>query len=106
MEKIKFPWGELIIVGVTNELSVGVDIITPGSTPDEPGTYLKKGVVMYYVIDGKGLFENNPIKKGDLVKIKAGQKMFLKNNSQKNLKILCIYLPPYDDNNIGHKKTP
>jgi len=29
--------------------------------------------------------------------------MFLKNNSRKNLKILCVYLPPYDDANIGHK---
>lgn len=104
MEKIKFPWGELIIVGTTKELSVGVDIITPGATPDEPGTYLKKGTAMYYVVDGKGLFQNKPIKKGDLIKIRAGQKMFLKNNSKKNLKILCIYLPPYDDNNIGHKK--
>ena len=103
MEKIKFPWGELIIVGTTKELSVGVDIITPGSTPDEPGTCLKKGIALYYVIDGKGLFENRPIKKGDLIKIKAGQKMFLKNNSRKNLKILCVYLPPYDDANIGHK---
>jgi len=53
MEKLKFPWGELIIVGTTKELSVGMDIITPGSTPDEPGTYLKKG---------------------DLIKIKAGIK--------------------------------
>lgn len=104
MEKIKFPWGELIIVGTTKDFSIGVDIITPGSEPDTPGTYLKKGVAMYYVIDGKGLFENNPIKKGDLVKIKAGQKMFLKNNSKKNLKILCIYLPPYNDANIGHRK--
>lgn len=105
MEKLKFPWGELIIVGTTKEFSVGVDIITPGSTPDEPGTYLKKGVAMYYVIDGKGLFENRSIKKGDLIKIKAGQKMFLKNNSQKNLKILCVYLPPYVDTNIGHKNS-
>ena len=104
MEKIKFPWGELIIVGVTDELSVGVDIIKPGAEPDGPGTYLKKGLAMYYVIDGSGLFEKKPIKKGDLLKIKAGQKMFLKNNSKKNLKILCIYLPPYEDNNIGHKE--
>ncbi|PIP88228.1 hypothetical protein COW80_01540 [Candidatus Beckwithbacteria bacterium CG22_combo_CG10-13_8_21_14_all_01_47_9] len=103
MEKLKFPWGELIIVSTTKELSVGMDIITPGSTPDEPGTYLKKGVAIYYVIDGKGLFQNKPIKRGDLIKIKAGQKMFLKNNSRKNLKILCVYLPPYDDANIGHK---
>lgn len=103
MEKLKFPWGELIIVGTTKEFSVGVDIITPGSTPGEPGTYLKKGVAMYYVIDGSGLFEGKPIKRGDLVKITAGDKMFLKNNSKKNLKILCIYLPPYDDANIGHK---
>lgn len=104
MEKLKFPWGELIIVGTTKELSVGVDIISPGSTPDEPGTYLKKDVAMYYVIDGKGLFQNRSIKKGDLIKIKVGQKMFLKNNSQENLKILCVYLPPYNEANIGHKK--
>lgn len=103
MEKIKFPWGELIVVGTTKELSVGVDIISPGATPDEPRTYLKKGVAIYYVIEGKGLFQNKPIKKGDLIKIKTGQKMFLKNNSKKNLKILCIYLPPYDEKNVGHK---
>ena len=104
MEKIKFPWGELIIVGTTEDFSIGVDIITPGSEPDTPGTYLKKGVAIYYVIDGKGLFQTRLIKKGDLVKITAGDKMFLKNNSKKDLKILCIYLPPYDDANIGHRK--
>lgn len=103
MEKIKLPWGELIIVGTTKEFSVGVDIISPGATPDKPGTYLKKGVALYYVIDGKGLFENRPIKKGDLIKIKAGQNMSLKNNARKKLKILCVYLPPYADANIGHK---
>lgn len=104
MEKIKFPWGELIIVGTTDELSVGVDIINPGAEPDGPGTYLKKGVAIYYVIAGKGLFAGKLMKKGDLIKVTAGQDFHLKNNSKKPLKILCIYLPPYDDANIGHRK--
>lgn len=103
MEKIKFPWGELIIVGVTKELSIGIDIIKPGAQPDIAGAYLKKGLAIYYVIKGSGLLEKKIIKKGDLIKITAGQKMWLKNNSKNPLKLLTIYLPPYDDNNIGHK---
>jgi len=100
---MKFPWGELILVGSTNEFSVCVDIINPGSEADSRDAYLKKGVAMYYVIEGNGLLAGKPIKKGDFKKIVAGQNMHLKNNSRKKLKLIGIYLPPYDDANIGYK---
>ncbi|MBU0619323.1 hypothetical protein KKD62_03755 [Patescibacteria group bacterium] len=102
MKKIKFPWGELFIIGTTDELSVGIDIIHPKKQTDKPSAYLKKGVAIYYVIKGRGLCDDRPIKKGDLLKLSAGQKINLKNNSKTNLKIITIYLPPYDEANIGH----
>ncbi len=104
MEKIKLPWGELIIVGTTDELSVGVDIILPGKETDQKGTYLKKGLAIYYVMEGRGLCAEKPVKKGDLLKIIAGQEINIKNNSKKDLKVMTIYLPPYDDDNVGYKK--
>lgn len=104
MEKIKFPWGELIIVGATDRLSVGVDTIYPGSQTDQEGTYLKRGVAIYYVIKGKGLCDGKSIKRGDLLKITPGQKINLKNNAKTNMQVMTIYLPPYNEANIGHKK--
>lgn len=103
MEKIKFNWGELIIVGTTNELSIGIDIILPGKETDSPNAYLKKGTGIYYVLEGKGLC-GKAIKKGDLIKVIAGQKINLKNNSKGNLRVMTIYLPPYSEKNIGYKK--
>lgn len=102
MEKLKFPWGELIILGVTHELSVGLDTIYPAAETDNKRAFLKKGVAIYYVIKGRGLLSNQLIKAGDLLKIKPGQPINLINNTKKNLVVMTVYLPPYDDNNIGH----
>ena len=104
MEKIKFSWGELIVVGRTDKLSVGIDIVVPGAETDQKGAYLKKGIAIYYVLTGKGLCGKKSIKKGDLLKIKPGQKINLKNNSQKTLQVMTIYIPPYNEANIGYKK--
>jgi mannose-6-phosphate isomerase-like protein (cupin superfamily) len=101
MEKIKFPWGELTIVGETKELSVGVDIIFPGCQIGQKGMCLKKGLAIYYVLEGKGLCGKRKIKKGDLLKITAGKEIYLKNDGSKNLGILTIYMPPFDEGNIG-----
>lgn len=103
MEKIKFPWGELTIVGTTKELSVGIDTIYPSAQTDSKNAYLKKGVAIYYVVKGQGLLANRPIKTGDLLKIKSGQKINLTNNTENNLVVITTYLPPYDEKNIGHK---
>lgn len=102
MEKLKFPWGELIIVGTTKELSVGLDTIYPAAETDNKNAFLKKGVAIYYVIKGRGLLADQPIKAGDLLKIKPRQIINLINNTKKNLVVMTIYLPPYDDNNISH----
>ena len=101
--KLKFPWGELILVGESNEFSVSIDIVNPGGEPDSKKTYLKKGVAIYYVIEGKGLLAGKQIKKGDMIKTIKGQNFHLKNNSKNVLKILAIYLPPYDDDTVGEK---
>jgi hypothetical protein len=104
MEKIKLPWGTLIIVGATNELSVGIDIISPNCSTDAEGSYLKRGFGIYYVIKGKGLCGKKKIKKGDLLKIMPGQEINLKNTGKTNLQIMTVYFPPYNEANIGHKK--
>ena len=104
MEKIKFPWGELIIVGKTDKVSIGIDIIVPGAETDKEEAYLKKGIAIYYVLAGKALCGNKSIKKGDLLKIKPGQKINLKNNTKGILQVMTIYLPPYNEANIGYKK--
>jgi hypothetical protein len=49
MEKIKFPWGELIIVGANKKFSVGIDTIFSSKETDTKGTYLKLGHAMYVV---------------------------------------------------------
>jgi len=104
MEKLKFPWGELIIAGGTNDFSVSIDVVKPGGEPDSKKAYLKKGVAIYYVIKGKGLLSGKQIKKGDLIKIKKGQNFHLENNSKSVLKLLAVYLPPYDDDTVEERK--
>lgn len=104
MEKLKFPWGELILVAQTDKFSVSVDVVNPGGVPDGQKAYLKKGLAIYHVLEGRGLLAGKPIKKGDLIKTKKGQGFHLKNNSRKTLKILAIYLPPYDDDTVGERK--
>jgi len=102
--KLKFPWGELILVGESGEFSVSIDVVKPGGEPDSKKTYLKKGIAIYYVIKGKGLLAGKQISKGDLIKIKKGQNFHLKNNSKSVLKILAVYLPPYDDDTVEERK--
>jgi hypothetical protein len=102
MEKIQLPWGELMIVGVTKKFSIGIDIIYPHKETDTEGTYLKRGHGLYFVIKGSGLCGDKPIKGGDILKIKEGQKINITNNSSDNLTVVTIYMPPYNENNIGH----
>jgi len=104
MEKLKFPWGELIIVGGTNDFSISIDVVNPGGEPDNKKTYLKKGIAIYYVIEGKGLLAGKKIKKGDIIKTIKGQSFHLKNNSKSVLRILAVYLPPYDDDTVEERK--
>lgn len=104
MQKIEFPWGELIIVGVTKKFSIGIDTILPKKETDKNGAYLKKGSGMYFVLRGSGLCGDKPIKSGDILNIKVGQKINIKNTSSKNLVVITIYMPPYNENNIGYEK--
>ncbi|MBU1326844.1 hypothetical protein KKB64_00425 [Patescibacteria group bacterium] len=101
--KTKFSWGELLIIGVTKKFSIGVDTIVPHKETDKEGTYLKKGRVMYFVIKGRGLCGDKPIKSGDILQIKEGQKINIQNNSSKKLIIITIYMPPYNEDNIGYE---
>ncbi|HLD92055.1 MAG TPA: hypothetical protein VI795_01520 [Patescibacteria group bacterium] len=103
MENLSFSWGKLTIVAVTKKFSVGIDVIFPQKETDKEGAYLKKGHGIYYVLKGRGLCGDQPIKSGNVLKIKEGQKINIKNNSTKNLTVVTIYTPPYDDNNIGYK---
>lgn len=105
IERIQFPWGELVVVGRTNEISVGIDTILPGTETDKEGTYLKRGIAIYYIFEGRGSCGGKPIKKGDLLKIKPGQKINLKNNSKTNLRVITTYMPPYNEANIGRSKN-
>ena len=102
MEELQLPWGKLIIVGVTKKFSIGIDIILPQKETDKKGAYLKNGKGIYYVLKGSGLCGSKPIKMGDILKIKKGQEINLKNNFSKNLVVMTIYMPPYDENNIGY----
>lgn len=104
IKKIKLSWGELIIVGRTKKFSIGIDIIFPGKETDKEGTYLKKGDGIYYVLAGEGLCGTRQIKKGDVLEIKTGQKINLKNNFSENLIVMTIYMPPYNEANIGYKE--
>ncbi len=103
MEKLKFPWGELIIVGANKKFSIGVDIIYPKKETDKKAAYLKKGRGMYFVLKGSGLCGDKPIKSGDILNIKEGQKINIKNNSPKDLTVVTIYMPPYNEDNIGYE---
>ncbi|MBU1110415.1 hypothetical protein KKB83_02270 [Patescibacteria group bacterium] len=103
MEKLKLAWGKLIIVGVTKKFSIGIDIILPQQETDKKGAYLKNGDGIYYVLSGSGLCGETPIRKGDVLKIKRGQKINLKNNAPKNLVVMTVYAPPYNENNIGYQ---
>ncbi len=103
MEKIKLPWGELIIVGATKTFSVGIDTIFPSKQTDREGTYLKKGHGLYVVLKGRGICGDKSIKGGDIMKIKEGQKINIRNDSPKNLTVVTIYMPPYNEANIGYE---
>ena len=102
MEEIKFPWGKLIILGVTKTFSIGLDIIFPEKETDEKGAYLKSGSGMYYVLKGRGFCGEKIIKEGDILKIKKNQAINLENRSSHNLIVLTVYMPPYNENNIGY----
>jgi len=103
MEELEVSWGKLFIVGVTKKFSIGIDIVHPQKETDKKGAYLKKGKGTYYVLEGNGLCGGKPIKKGDVLKIREDQKINLKNNSFNNLVVMTIYVPPYNENNIGYK---
>lgn len=104
MEKLKFFWGEFIVLARTKKLSVGIDVVFPDKETDDENTYLKKGIAIFYIIKGRGFCGNKSVKKGDLIKVKQGGKINFKNNSQKKLRVIAIYLPPYKETNIGHRK--
>ncbi|GAJ11727.1 unnamed protein product, partial [marine sediment metagenome] len=65
MEKLKFPWGEFIVLARTKKLSIGIDIVFPNQESDDGKTYLKKGTAIFYIIKGRGFCGNKPIKKGE-----------------------------------------
>jgi mannose-6-phosphate isomerase-like protein (cupin superfamily) len=46
---------------------------------------------------------DKPIKSGDILHIKAGQKINIQNNASKNLKVVTVYIPSYNEDNIGYE---
>jgi hypothetical protein len=103
MESIDLEWGNLIVVNENKKFSVGIDTIFPGKNTDSPTAYLKKGKAEYYILFGNGLYGKKPIKAGNVIFIKKGGKLNIKNNSKQNLQLMSIYFPPYSEKNIGHK---
>lgn len=103
MKKINFPWGELIIVAETKKFSIGIDTINPHQETDKKGAYLKKGRSIIYVLEGIGLCANKPMKEGDILQISEGDELNLHNHSSKKLVVMTVYIPPYNEKNIGYK---
>lgn len=100
-EEIKFDWGKLEIVSVTEKFSIGIDTILPGKNTDKDAAFLKKGRATYYVLQGSGLCGDNSITAGNILELSEGKKLNIKNTSTKNLVVMTIYTPPYNETNIG-----
>lgn len=94
MEKIKTDWGYVVDFG--NAEGVGVSILIIKPREEIKPHYHKKTWEAEVILEGKGLVNNEPIKRGNSYVWKFNQVHGYLNNGKTDLKILCITHPPYD----------
>lgn len=98
MEKFDAPFGSVVSIGQTDKLGCSILIIEPGKeiTPH----YHKKTKEIEVILEGTVVCRNKTQKKDDVNIWEPNETHGYMNKSNKDVKILCVTIPPYDPNDV------
>ncbi len=94
MKTVKMSYGTSKIIGENKDVTVEIETVRPKSSI--PEIILKRGIELYYVVEGSGKFNKRKIKKGDYVLLKKGKRAIIHNTSTKTMKLIIVTIPKYE----------
>ena len=98
MEKFEMPWGCCEVIHRNNEVEVSVLVIYPGKEVDQH--FHKKMKEIEVILEGEVECNGKVLKKGEFDIWKPGDMHWYKNHTGKDVKILCMSIPPYDPEDV------
>lgn len=98
MEKFERPFGHVETLAGTKEVEVAIVVINLGK--EAKPHFHKKTKEIEIILDGEGLCNDRPCKKGDMHVWNFGDVHSYKNTGSTDLRILCITIPPYDPEDV------
>ncbi len=98
MNKIETPFGHVEIFGGNDEFNSSILVIYPGK--EIPAEFHKKMTEFEMILEGELEFRGKILKKGDCQVRKPGEVHGYKNNSEREARVLCITIPPFDEKDV------
>lgn len=102
MKKIEMPWGYCEIIHSDKEIEVAVLTIHSGKEVDPH--FHRKMKEIEVILEGEVECNGKVLKKGEFDIWKPGDMHKYKNHTDKDVKILCISVPPYDPEDVFEAK--
>ncbi len=102
MQKIEAPFGHIEILEGTNEVGISILVIYPGR--EIKPHFHKKTREIEVILDGELESKERKLKKGEIMIWEVNTVHGYKNNANKNARVLCITIPPYNESDVFEVK--
>lgn len=102
MQKFDSPFGHVEVLEGTEKVGLSILVIYPGK--EIKPHFHKKTKEVEIVLEGELNSKGKKFKEGNVLIWELDMIHGYKNDSDKNVKILCITMPPYDINDVFEVK--
>jgi len=102
MKKFDTPFGHIEILEGTEKVGLSILVIYPGK--EIKSHFHRKTKEVEIVLEGELSSNSKKFKEGDILIWELNKIHGYKNNTDRNVKVLCITMPPYDEKDVFEVK--